>query len=62
MAGLGRLDLDGDVNRYLDFEIPATFDAPITVRHLLTHTPGRRKTSAVCSPATRRPSCRSAPG
>jgi CubicO group peptidase (beta-lactamase class C family) len=36
----GRLDLDADVTRYLDFEIPATFAEPITVRHLLTHTPG----------------------
>jgi CubicO group peptidase (beta-lactamase class C family) len=36
----GRLDLDTDVNHYLDFEIPATFPEPITVRHLLTHTPG----------------------
>jgi CubicO group peptidase (beta-lactamase class C family) len=36
----GRLDLDADVNRYLDFAIPATFPEPITVRHLLTHTPG----------------------
>jgi CubicO group peptidase (beta-lactamase class C family) len=36
----GRLDLDTDVNHYLDFEIPPTFPEPITVRHLLTHTPG----------------------
>jgi CubicO group peptidase (beta-lactamase class C family) len=40
MVEQGRLDLDTDVNRYLDFEIPATFPEPITVRHLLTHTPG----------------------
>lgn len=36
----GLLDLDTDVNEYLDFEIPATFEQPITLRHLLTHTPG----------------------
>jgi CubicO group peptidase (beta-lactamase class C family) len=36
----GRLDLDADINTYLDFEIPATFDQPITLRHLLTHTAG----------------------
>jgi CubicO group peptidase (beta-lactamase class C family) len=36
----GKLDLDADVNRYLDFTIPATFAQPITLRHLLTHTPG----------------------
>ena len=36
----GRLDLDEDVNTYLDFEIPATFPEPITLTHLLTHTAG----------------------
>lgn len=36
----GELDLDTDVNDYLDFEIPATFDQPITLWHLLTHTAG----------------------
>lgn len=36
----GQLDLDADVATYLDFEIPATFDQPITMRHILTHTPG----------------------
>lgn len=37
----GKLDLDTDVNVYLkDFQVPATFERPITLRHLLTHTPG----------------------
>ena len=36
----GRLDLDGDVNRYLDFQIPATYAQPVTMRHLMTHTAG----------------------
>lgn len=36
----GRLDLDADVNEYLDFRIPDTYPEPITLRHLLTHTPG----------------------
>lgn len=36
----GRLSLDTDVNEYIDFTIPATFPEPITIRHLLTHTPG----------------------
>jgi hypothetical protein len=36
----GRLDLDKDVNGYLDFQIPATFPQPITLRHIMTHTPG----------------------
>lgn len=36
----GRLDLDADVNRYLDFEVPATFPEPVTLRHLMDHTAG----------------------
>ncbi len=36
----GKLSLDADVNTYLDFEIPATFPEPITLKHLMTHTPG----------------------
>ena len=37
----GRLDLDADVNTYLEtFKIKDTFDQPITLRHILTHTPG----------------------
>ena len=37
----GQLDLDADVNTYLkDFKIPATYPQPITMKHLLTHTPG----------------------
>ena len=37
----GKLDLDTDVNVYLkEFQVPRTFETPITLRHLLTHTPG----------------------
>ncbi len=36
----GRLDLDRDVNDYLDFRIPARAGQPITLRNLMTHTPG----------------------
>jgi CubicO group peptidase (beta-lactamase class C family) len=37
----GKLDLDADVNTYLeDIEIPATHPEPITLRNLMTHTPG----------------------
>jgi len=36
----GKIELDSDVSRYLDFPIPATFGAPITMRHLMTHTAG----------------------
>jgi CubicO group peptidase (beta-lactamase class C family) len=36
----GKLDLDADINTYLDFRIPATFPQPITLKHLMTHTSG----------------------
>lgn len=36
----GKLDLDADVNRYLDFTIPATYPRPITLRDILTHSAG----------------------
>lgn len=36
----GKLDLDADVNNYLDFVIPAREGQPITLRNLMTHTPG----------------------
>ena len=41
LAESGKIDLDEDVNAYLDFEIPDTFPGrPIRVRHLATHTTG----------------------
>lgn len=36
----GRLDLDADVETYLDFELPDDYEEPTTLRHILTHTPG----------------------
>lgn len=36
----GKLDLDRDVNDYLDFKIPEKFGKPITLRNCMTHTPG----------------------
>jgi CubicO group peptidase (beta-lactamase class C family) len=36
----GKLDLDRDVNDYLDFEIPKIYPEPVTLRQLLTHTAG----------------------
>lgn len=36
----GKIDLDSDVNSYIDFKIPAPFGKPVTMRNLLTHTPG----------------------
>lgn len=37
----GNLDLDRDINEYLEtFQIPGTFPEPITMRHLLNHNAG----------------------
>jgi CubicO group peptidase (beta-lactamase class C family) len=36
----GKLDLDTDVNNYLDFKIRPAFGKPITLRNLMTHTGG----------------------
>ena len=35
-----KIDLDVDVNRYLDFTIPPFAGKPITMRNMMTHTPG----------------------
>jgi CubicO group peptidase (beta-lactamase class C family) len=36
----GKLDLEADINTYLDFRIPDTYPQPITLKHLMTHTSG----------------------
>jgi len=36
----GKLDLDRDVNDYLDFKIPETFGKPVTLRDLMNHRAG----------------------
>lgn len=36
----GKIDLDRDVNEYLDFKLPDAFGQPITLKNILTHTPG----------------------
>jgi CubicO group peptidase (beta-lactamase class C family) len=36
----GKLDLDRDINEYLDFRIPDAFGKPITLKNILSHTPG----------------------
>jgi CubicO group peptidase (beta-lactamase class C family) len=36
----GKLNLDTDVNKYLDFNIPAYDGKPITLRQIMTHTAG----------------------
>ena len=37
---LGKIDLNADVNKYIDFKIPPYHGQPITVLNLMTHTPG----------------------
>ena len=36
----GKLDIDTDVNKYLDFQIAPAFGKPVTLRNLMTHTGG----------------------
>lgn len=36
----GKIDLDRDVNTYLDFKVPAYQGRPITMRQIMTHTSG----------------------
>jgi CubicO group peptidase (beta-lactamase class C family) len=36
----GKLDLDADVNKYLDFQIPPRDGKPITLRNIMQHTAG----------------------
>jgi CubicO group peptidase (beta-lactamase class C family) len=40
LAEQGKLDLNADVNTYLDFRIPDTYPQPITLKDLMTHTAG----------------------
>jgi CubicO group peptidase (beta-lactamase class C family) len=41
----GKLNIDADVNRYLDFQIKPAFGKPITLRNLMTHTGGFEEVS-----------------
>src|SRR3569833_1236735 len=41
----GKLNLDTDVNQYLDFKIPPKDGKPITLRNLMTHTGGFAETA-----------------
>jgi CubicO group peptidase (beta-lactamase class C family) len=36
----GKIDLDADVNQYLDFKIPDYAGKPVTMRQIMTHTAG----------------------
>ncbi|MDE2225982.1 MAG: beta-lactamase family protein, partial [Xanthomonadaceae bacterium] len=47
-----KVDLDRDINDYLDFKIPPRFGKPITLRDLMTHTPGFEDTARDLLPAT----------
>src|SRR5215212_5601125 len=40
LAEQGKLDLNEDINTYLDFRIPDTYPKPITLKNLMTHTAG----------------------
>jgi len=40
LAEQGKLDIDADVNKYLDFQIAPAFGKPVTLRNLMTHTGG----------------------
>ena len=40
----GKLNLDTDVNQYLDFQVRPAFNKPITLRNLMTHTAGFEET------------------
>lgn len=51
----GRIDLDADVNRYLDFRIPPREGRPVTMGQLMTHTPGFEETLKTWLPAGAKP-------
>jgi CubicO group peptidase (beta-lactamase class C family) len=40
----GKIDLDADVNQYLDFKIPPRDGKPVTMRNIMTHTAGFEET------------------
>ncbi|WP_374147029.1 serine hydrolase domain-containing protein [Sphingomonas sp. 28-63-12] len=40
LAEAGKVKLDADVSRYLDFSFPRVSKAPLTLAHLMTHTAG----------------------
>ncbi len=48
----GKLDLDADINQYLDFRIPPRDGKPITLRNIMTHTAGFEDTARDLLPAS----------
>lgn len=41
----GKLNLDEDINKYLDFAVPARDGKPVTLRQAMTHTTGMEETA-----------------
>src|SRR6201996_9584813 len=53
---LGKIDLDGDVNQYLDFKIPARDGKPVTMRQLMQHVAGfEEQSKGIMSPDPKSP-------
>ncbi|MGH8192463.1 MAG: serine hydrolase domain-containing protein [Rhodanobacteraceae bacterium] len=44
LVAAGKIDLDANVNQYLDFKIPEKYGKPVTMRDLMTMTPGFAET------------------
>jgi CubicO group peptidase (beta-lactamase class C family) len=55
----GKLDLDADVNQYLDFKIPPYEGKPVTLRNIMTHTTGFEEVIRGLIANNERRSCRS---
>ncbi len=60
LAEQGKLDIDADVNRYLDFQIRPAFNKPVTLRNLMTHTGGfeEKITNIIVLDAKKQPTLR----
>ncbi len=52
MVEQGKVNLDHDVNEYIDFKIPPYEGKPITLRNLMTHTAGFEEAARDLLPAT----------
>ena len=51
----GELNLDQDINGYLDFKVPPAFGRPITLRNLMTHSAGFNARTFRDAPAGTKP-------
>jgi len=53
----GKIDLDADVNKYLDFKIPPFGGEPVTMRNLMQHTAGfEEQAKGIITEGTKAPS------